>query len=99
MSLSAIETARLLTALLLLVATAHGVGLLFSRLRQPPVIGEVLGGLLLGPTVLGMFLPRRTVAALSVAGLVLPLAVVLAPAQAGGAHGVPGLLPAEVPWV
>ncbi|HYF46173.1 MAG TPA: cation:proton antiporter, partial [Acidimicrobiales bacterium] len=28
-------------------------GWLFARLRQPPVIGEVVGGLLLGPTILG----------------------------------------------
>jgi Kef-type K+ transport system membrane component KefB len=34
------------------------MGRLFARFRQPPVIGEILGGLLLGPTVLGQLLPR-----------------------------------------
>lgn len=31
---------------------------LFSRLKLPNVIGEILGGLVLGPTVLGALLPR-----------------------------------------
>ena len=44
-------------ALGLLLLAAHGVGYLFRRLRQPPVIGEIVGGLLLGPTVLGAFAP------------------------------------------
>ncbi|MGW4894272.1 cation:proton antiporter [Kitasatospora sp. NPDC004240] len=48
---------RLLTALVLLLLSAHLTGRLFGRLRQPPVIGEILGGLLLGPTLLGQLLP------------------------------------------
>ncbi|MFF8292631.1 cation:proton antiporter [Streptomyces sp. NPDC016309] len=49
---------RLLAALALLLAAAHGTGRLFARMRQPPVIGEILGGLLLGPTVLGRLAPE-----------------------------------------
>jgi Kef-type K+ transport system membrane component KefB len=37
----------------LLLASAHVLGLLFTRLRQPRVVGEILAGLLLGPSVLG----------------------------------------------
>ncbi|WP_432129340.1 cation:proton antiporter [Streptomyces sp. bgisy082] len=56
--MSQIDLFRVLAALALLLAAAHLVGRLFGRLRQPPVIGEILGGLLLGPTVLGQFLPE-----------------------------------------
>ena len=46
------DTAHVLAALVVLVVSAHGCGYVFVRLRQPPVIGEILGGLLLGPTLL-----------------------------------------------
>jgi Kef-type K+ transport system membrane component KefB len=48
---------HVLLALALVIITARAVGLLFGLLRQPPVIGEVLAGLLLGPSVLGRFAP------------------------------------------
>lgn len=57
MSLSAADVAHLLVALLIIVLVAHMMGRLFVRLRQPSVIGEVIGGLLLGPTVLGAIAP------------------------------------------
>jgi Kef-type K+ transport system membrane component KefB len=57
MSLTTAEIARVLVALGLLLVAAHACGYLFARLRQPPVIGEILGGLLLGPTIFGAFLP------------------------------------------
>ena len=57
MGLTESETAHLMLALLLLLSAAHGIGSLFGRYRQPRVIGEILGGLLLGPTVLGVLLP------------------------------------------
>src|SRR5271169_5413696 len=43
--------------LFLLIALAHLCGYLFTRLRQPRVVGEILAGLLLGPSVLGHFAP------------------------------------------
>ena len=52
------ELAHLLLALGLLLAAAHGFGYAMSRLNQPRVIGEILGGLLLGPTVFGAVAPR-----------------------------------------
>jgi Kef-type K+ transport system membrane component KefB len=47
----------MLIALTLLLVMAHTVGQLFVRMRQPAVVGEILGGLLLGPTVLGQIAP------------------------------------------
>ena len=49
------EIGTLIFLLFLLVASAHLLGYLFMRLRQPRVIGEILAGVLLGPSVLGHF--------------------------------------------
>ncbi|MER5310701.1 cation:proton antiporter [Streptomyces sp. NPDC002773] len=57
MSLETAEVAHVLLALSVLLVAAHLGGYLFARMRQPQVIGEILGGLLLGPTVLGELAP------------------------------------------
>lgn len=57
MSLSNAEVSRLVLALVLLLVSAHALGRLCTRLRQPKVAGEILGGLLLGPTLFGLLLP------------------------------------------
>ena len=44
-------------ALLLLVAGANLFGQLAARLRQPKVVGEIMAGIFLGPTLLGQFAP------------------------------------------
>ena len=53
MSFSDIDLARLLIALAVLLIAAHGMGNLFARFGQPPAIGEILGGMLLGPSWAG----------------------------------------------
>ncbi len=55
-----------LLALTVIIITARLMGLLFSKLDQPAVIGEVVGGILLGPSLLGHFAPG--VQALAAAG-------------------------------
>jgi Kef-type K+ transport system membrane component KefB len=57
MTFSPSETMHLLGALIALLCCAHGAGYVFRRLRLPPVFGEILGGLVLGPTLLGALLP------------------------------------------
>jgi Kef-type K+ transport system membrane component KefB len=52
-SLTDAETARLLIAVGLLLGAAHLFGSLFARWRLPRVIGEIVGGLVMGPTVFG----------------------------------------------
>jgi Kef-type K+ transport system membrane component KefB len=51
------DLAHVLLVLLLILVMAHAVGGLFARFGQPRVIGEICGGLLLGPTVLGALFP------------------------------------------
>jgi Kef-type K+ transport system membrane component KefB len=48
---------RVLTALALLLLAARLAGQGFRKLRLPPVVGEILGGLLLGPTLFGALAP------------------------------------------
>src|SRR5436305_5102414 len=45
---------QLILFILVVLASAHLFGSLFTRLRQPRVIGEILGGLLAGPSVLNL---------------------------------------------
>lgn len=51
------ELTRFFLAVVLLLFFAHTAGYLFQRVKLPRVIGEIAGGLLLGPTVLGYFAP------------------------------------------
>jgi len=48
---------HVLLALAVILITARAVGALFRRLGQPPVIGEVIAGILLGPSLLGWVAP------------------------------------------
>lgn len=57
MSLGTSDVAHVLVALAALLVAAHVFGSIFASLRQPRVIGEILGGLLLGPTLLGAIAP------------------------------------------
>lgn len=52
------ELGAVVIALLLLLAGANLLGQLFARLRQPRVVGEIVAGVLLGPTLLGHLAPE-----------------------------------------
>jgi len=41
-----------------MLAAAKLLGEIFSKFKQPAIIGEILAGIILGPTVLGMFAPN-----------------------------------------
>jgi Kef-type K+ transport system membrane component KefB len=51
------DTTRLLFNLVLIFAGAKIMGEIFERIKQPPVIGEILAGILLGPYVFGLIHP------------------------------------------
>jgi Kef-type K+ transport system membrane component KefB len=48
---------HVLIALLAVIASGRLLGLLFGKLGQPPVIGEVVAGIFLGPSLLGRIWP------------------------------------------
>lgn len=51
------QLSRLLAAVTVILLSCHLLGTLLARFGQPRVIGEVLGGLLLGPSFLGSLWP------------------------------------------
>ena len=51
------DVAAFLIGIVSLLLSAHLVGLLFEKFAMPRVVGEILGGLLLGPSVLGAVSP------------------------------------------
>lgn len=52
------ELSRFFLSLVLLLVGALGGGLVFERLKMPRVIGEIAGGIVLGPSVLGLISPE-----------------------------------------
>jgi len=56
-SLNDLELTRFFFAVVLLLLFSHTFSFLFNRLKLPRVVGEIFGGFLLGPTVLGYFYP------------------------------------------
>jgi len=67
---------HVLVALAVVISTARLLGALFKWLGQPPVIGEVVAGILLGPSLLGLVAPD--VSAYVLPPLVAPYFSVLA---------------------
>lgn len=52
------QWAALALQIAVMLACALALGHLFRLMKQPAVVGEILGGLLLGPTVMGRFWPE-----------------------------------------
>jgi K+:H+ antiporter len=68
---------RVLVAFGAVVVAARALGAVAARIRQPPVMGEILAGIVLGPSVLGALLPSVR-DALFPAGVLPPLATIAA---------------------
>jgi len=67
--MSSAEFGSFTLLLFFLIASAQILGHLFTRLRQPRVVGEILAGVLLGPSVLGHLAPHISQAIFPSAGL------------------------------
>ena len=67
---------HVLLSLVVIIATARALGFLFERIAQPAVIGEVVAGILLGPSLLGRIAPD--VAAYALPASVSPALSVIA---------------------
>src|SRR5579863_1901973 len=48
---------HVLLALVVVIATARAMGWLFRSANQPPVVGEIIAGIVLGPSLLGRLAP------------------------------------------
>jgi Kef-type K+ transport system membrane component KefB len=48
---------HVLLALALVIASARALGAIFRLIKQPPVVGEMIAGILLGPSLLGHIAP------------------------------------------
>ena len=57
-SLSAYDTLRLCLALALMLGLGRIFAIISQRLQQPAVLGEILAGIVLGPTLLGLVWPE-----------------------------------------
>jgi len=60
-------------ALLIVFGSAKLVGEVFVKLRQPSLVGEIVAGTLIGPSVLGWIAPNDTLKALSELGVMFLL--------------------------
>jgi Kef-type K+ transport system membrane component KefB len=47
----------ILLEIAVIIGLARLIGLAFVRIRQPPVIGEIVAGIMLGPSLLGLVSP------------------------------------------
>lgn len=61
----------LLIQIVIILATARGIGWLFRMIRQPQVVGEMVAGILLGPSLLGWLMPSVSAALFPPASLSL----------------------------
>jgi Kef-type K+ transport system membrane component KefB len=53
-----LELTRFFLAIAMLLVSAHIFGYIFTKLKMPKVVGEIFGGLILGPTFLGYLVPE-----------------------------------------
>lgn len=67
------ENAALLLALFTILASAKLMAELFERLKQPAVVGEILAGVIIGPSLLGWVEPSRTIELLAEIGVIFLL--------------------------
>jgi Kef-type K+ transport system membrane component KefB len=70
---SAGSTTEILLALFLMLLAAKLAAELFERLRQPAVVGEILAGVIIGPSVLGLVGPSEFVSMLAEIGVIFLL--------------------------
>ena len=61
---AAADHAGVLLALFLTLAAAKLMAEVFERLKQPAVVGEILAGVVIGPSVLGLVQPSELIGVL-----------------------------------
>ena len=64
---------NVLLSLFVMLAAAKIMGEIFERLRQPTVVGEILAGVVIGPSVFGWLAPNEITATLAEIGVIFLL--------------------------
>lgn len=66
-------TPEILLSLVIMFAVAKLLAEVFERLRQPAVVGEILAGILIGPSLLGWVKPTEIISVLAEIGVIFLL--------------------------
>jgi len=70
---AAVEQTSVLLSLFLILATAKVMAEVFERLRQPAVVGEILAGVVIGPSILGWVQPSELITVVAEVGVIFLL--------------------------
>src|SRR5687767_295540 len=73
---SATDHSSILLALFVMLAAAKIMAEIFERLRQPAVVGEILAGVIVGPSILGWVAPSAVITILAEIGVIFLLFMV-----------------------
>jgi Kef-type K+ transport system membrane component KefB len=68
-----VDPANVLLALFIVLAAAKVMAEVFERLRQPAVVGEILAGIVIGPSLLAWVQPSELIAVLAEVGVIFLL--------------------------
>ena len=68
-----IENAAILLDLFIMLAAAKLLAEVFERLKQPAVVGEILAGVIIGPSLLGWVTPSEIISILAEFGVIFLL--------------------------
>lgn len=70
---ASVENATILFHLFIMLAAAKLMAEVFERLRQPAVVGEILAGVIIGPSLLGWVQPSEIITVLAEFGVIFLL--------------------------
>lgn len=70
---ASVENAEILLHLFIMLAAAKLMAEVFERLRQPAVVGEILAGVIIGPSLLGWVAPGEVISVLAEIGVIFLL--------------------------
>ncbi len=70
---ASVEHAVVLLAMFIIIASAKLMAEVFERLKQPAVVGEILAGVLIGPSVLGWVQPSELISVVAEIGVIFLL--------------------------
>ncbi len=70
---ASVDNAGILVSLFIMLAAAKLMAEVFERLRQPAVVGEILAGVIIGPSLLGWVAPGDVITVLAEIGVIFLL--------------------------